>query len=71
MSGSGSLSVDAPVQQSAGWRLQATLSPATIAPGAPFVQSEARFALSATLSATSLVCYSDTIFRDDFDGDGF
>lgn len=43
--------------------VEAELSPA---PGA---RKPGRFDLVAQLSATS-VCYNDTIFRDDFDGDG-
>lgn len=30
-----------------------------------------RFRIDAVAAAASLVCYNDTIFRDDFDGDGF
>jgi len=70
ISGTATLSVDAAAQQG-GLRLRAGLAPVPIASSVPLVQSEARFALSATLSAASLVCYSDTIYRDDFDGDGF
>lgn len=33
-------------------------------------QTNARFALNAALSTSSLVCYNDTIFRDSFDGTG-
>lgn len=36
----------------------------------PVRQTSARFALTATVSASSLVCYNDTIFRDGFDGTG-
>jgi len=36
------------------------------------VQEGGGFAMMARLAPASLaVCYSDTIFRDDFDGDGF
>jgi len=52
-------------------RLNAVLTPAAIPAGAPLLQSDGRFALRATLGAASLVCYADTIFRDNFDGDGF
>lgn len=34
------------------------------------VQHGMRFTLFAALTSASLVCYNDTIFRDDFDGDG-
>jgi len=70
LSGSSSLSLDAPVLRTGSLRLKATLSGAATHAG-PVIQSDARFALSATLGATALVCYNDTIFRDDFDGDGF
>jgi hypothetical protein len=71
LSGTGTLSRDAPVQQSNNLRLKAMLSPTAIPADAPTLQSDGRFALNATLAAASLVCYADTIFRDDFDADGF
>jgi hypothetical protein len=70
LTGSGTLALDAPVQQNGALRLKAMLSAAT-AQAWPVAQSDARFALTGTLAAVSLVCYSDTIFRDDFDADGF
>ena len=57
--------------QSARLVVQATLSPSDAASERRVVSSAGRFALSAQLSAEALACYSDTILRDDFDGDGF
>ena len=51
--------------------VKAMLSASVAAPAAPSIQSNFRFALSGTLAAASLVCYNDTIYRDDFDADGF
>ena len=71
LSGYGTLSLDAPVQKTDYLQLKATLTSKDAALAAsPPVQENARFALMATLAASSLVCYNDTIFRDDFDGDG-
>jgi hypothetical protein len=70
LSGAGELKLDTPVQKSGTLSLKATLTGDHIAYRQP-LQSGVRFALSASLAAASLVCYSDTIFRDDFDGDGF
>ncbi len=69
--GAATLARDAPQQGNATLRLKASLSPDASATNQQSLQSGARFALAATLAAASLVCYSDTIFRDDFDGDGF
>lgn len=72
LSGTGSLHGDPPIQAHGNFRLDATLLPVDAAiTAAPPVQEDARFALMASVSASSLVCYNDTIFRDDFDGDGF
>lgn len=70
--GSGTLNLDQPVQRSKSVQLKATLTPtdATLA-AAPPVQVGGRFALTASLTTASLVCYNDTIFRDSFDGTGF
>lgn len=71
LSGSGTLRADPPVQVGGRLRLNATLQAKDAALAAsPPVQENGRFALMATLAAASLVCYNDTIFRDDFDGDG-
>ena len=71
LSGSATLRPDPPILRSERLRLNAVLTPAAIPAGAPLLQSDGRFALRATLGAASLVCYADTIFRDNFDGDGF
>ncbi|MGA9334735.1 MAG: hypothetical protein WBV39_10705 [Rudaea sp.] len=69
--GTATLVVDPPQQRNATLRLRASLSSDTVAMNTQALQSGARFGLTATLATASLVCYSDTIFRDDFDGDGF
>ena len=71
LDGAGTIALDTLVQYGGGLHLKATLSPSVPAIGTPLLQSSGRFALTATLAAQSLVCYNDTIFRDDFDGDGF
>lgn len=69
--GSGTLQLDAPVLHNGSLHLQAELTPAASVNTRPVAQSGSSFELAAVLSAQSLVCYNDTIFRDDFDGDGF
>jgi hypothetical protein len=69
--GAGTLTLDAPRQSNGGLLLKAELSPPATPPVHQTLQLNGRFALSATLAASSLVCFNDTIFRDDFDGDGF
>jgi len=72
LTGSGTLSLDQSVQKSGNVQLKAYLTPSDAAISAsPPVQDGGGFALMAGLTAASLVCYNDTIFRDDFDGDGF
>jgi hypothetical protein len=72
LAGSGTLSLDQSVQKSGNVQLKAYLTPSDAAISAPpLVQEGGGFALMAGLTAASLVCYNDTIFRDDFDGDGF
>lgn len=68
LSGTAHLSPTASPQANARYSLRAQLT-APQASGA-FVQSGARYTLFAALSTASLACYNDTIFRDDFDGDG-
>ena len=68
LSGEGTLSIQQPAQANDRWQLKASLSPTAVAPA---LRAEGRFALTGVLSAASLVCYNDTIFRNDFDGDGF
>jgi hypothetical protein len=70
LSGSATLRPDPPILRSDRLRLKATLTPTAIPADAPMLQSDGRFALRATLGTASLVCYADTIFRDNFDGDG-
>ena len=70
--GSGTLQFDQPVQQTGNVQLKAYLTPSDARNAAsPSLQEGGGFALTANLSAASLVCYNDTIFRDDFDADGF
>jgi len=70
--GAGTLQVDAPAQRGGSLRLRATLSPASLQTATPALLASGRFALSATLGPDKPgICYSDTIFRDDFDADGF
>jgi len=71
LSGSGTLTVEQPAQTRADMRLKAYLMPKDAAIAAlPPLQEGGGFALIASVTAQSLVCYADTIFRDDFDGDG-
>jgi hypothetical protein len=69
--GSGTLVLDQPVQKSGNVQLKAALVPEEVASSElPKVQAGGGFALNASLAATSMACYNDTIFRDGFDGDG-
>ncbi|MBS0557338.1 MAG: hypothetical protein JSR27_07990 [Proteobacteria bacterium] len=68
LSGTARLSQDAPTQANSRYSLRAQLN--TPAASSAVVQTGARYTLFAALTAASLVCYNDTIFRDDFDGDG-
>jgi hypothetical protein len=72
LAGSGTLAFDQPVQSDGLLRLKAYLTPADAALAAsPPVQEDGnRFALMASATTQASVCYNDTIFRDDFDGDG-
>ena len=65
LSGTASLTPDAPLQRSAGFRLQAQLAPAqTPTPAqAPWAQTGAAFALVAYADSVATACYNDTIFR--------
>jgi hypothetical protein len=72
LDGKAALTADAPVQRGGALRLRATLAPPYAQTEMQSVQVAGRFALSATLGAERPgICYSDTIFRDDFDADGF
>ena len=68
LNGTARLSQDAPAQANARYSLRAQLN--APAASSAVVQSGTRYSLFAALSTTSLTCYNDTIFRDDFDGDG-
>jgi hypothetical protein len=69
---SGTLNLDRPAQENGSMRLRASLT-STVAAGEAslLVQVGGRFAMTASFAASPMVCYNDTIFRDDFDGDGF
>lgn len=70
--GAGTLTMDPPMQKSGNVQLKAYLTPSdAVISASPPVQEGGGFALLANLAAVSLACYNDTIFRDDFDGDGF
>ena len=72
LDGSAALTADAPLQRGGALRLRATLAPPSVLTEMQSVQVAGRFALSATLGVERPgICYSDTIFRDDFDIDGF
>jgi hypothetical protein len=72
VTGKATLRVDQPVQKSGSLSLKAYLTPKDAAIAAmPPVEEGSSYALIAKLIAKPSVCYNDTIFRDDFDGDGF
>jgi len=71
LSGSGTLTRDAPLLRNERLQLKAVLAPAGTISAEPTLLSGGGFQIAGTLSASSLVCYNDTIFRDDFDGDGY
>lgn len=70
LQGTAALTLDAPMMRNESLRLRAELSPHST-PVVRAVQTGDRFALTAKLAAAAQACYNDTIFRDDFDGDGF
>jgi hypothetical protein len=71
LSGSGTLYPDKSTLAEGTLTLRATLQSKDGAIATqPLVQEGGRFALMAKAMAASSVCYNDTIFRDDFDGDG-
>ena len=78
MTGTAALSQRAPAQSNGSFELRGELQRvgggAVAAPSlaAPSLAWGARFVIDASPVATpaSLVCYNDTIFRDDYDGDG-
>jgi hypothetical protein len=67
LAGSGTLTLDQPLQKSGNVQLSAYLTPTALSP--PTLEG-GTFSLTALLSTSSLVCYNDTIFRDGFDGTG-
>jgi hypothetical protein len=72
VSGSATLRRDQPAQKTGTLSLKAYLTPKDAAlEASPPVQDGGTFALMAKLVAKPSVCYNDTIFRDDLDGDGF
>lgn len=72
LDGHGAMRLDAPAQRGGGLSLKAALLPAAVQTRAPGLLAGSRFALSATLGPEKPgICFSDTIFRDDFDADGF
>jgi hypothetical protein len=68
LSGVGTLRQDAPVHRGGDFKMKASLDTSNAA--LRMVQEGGGFSLIAQVSSASMVCYSDTIFRDDFDGDG-
>ena len=70
LNGAGAVTLDAPLQRNAALSLKALLSAKTSVRQLTLLSGD-RFALAANLAAAVQVCYGDTIFRDDFDGDGF
>lgn len=68
--GSGTLKPDPIAQSNGNFVLRATLQPKDVLLGANPPAHESRFGLRASLTEAAQVCYNDTIFRDDFDGDG-
>jgi hypothetical protein len=67
----GSLARNALTQSDGRFALKARLTTQADARAVLSEQTSDRFSLIALLSSSSLICYNDTIFLDDFDGDGF
>jgi len=71
-SGVGMLRNDARTQSGDRFALRAYLQRRDVtSPALVPVQGDARFVLLAKLAQKPSVCYNDTIFLNDFDGDGF
>jgi len=71
LSGYGTISANPPPQKSMDFQLKAYLTPKDAAIAAlPPLQEGGGFALIARATTPALVCYNDTIFRNDYDGDG-
>ncbi len=71
MRGAATITRDSPTLHGDTLSLRADLAPSNAAlSSSAVVQDGGQFTLMANAVAVSLVCYNDTIFRDDFDGDG-
>jgi len=68
--GTASLHIAAPAQRGGSLSLRAGFAPKSSAASTSALQSGGPFLLSGDLQARASACYSDTIFRNDFDGDG-
>ncbi len=68
--GSASVTRDARVLAGDRFTMRGELVSSDAPSSAPIVQEGGRFVLMARSMAVAQVCYNDTIFRDDFDGDG-
>jgi hypothetical protein len=71
MTGSGALSRAPAILDGGHLSLRGYLQSNDGASTAAIVQDGGRFTIMAKALAVAQVCYNDTIFRDDFDGDGF
>lgn len=71
LTGSATITRDTPTLRNDTISLRSYLAPSDAAvANSPIVQDGGRFTLMAKAVAATQVCYNDTIFRDDFDGDG-
>jgi hypothetical protein len=69
--GSATITRDAPTLRNDTMSLRSYLAPSdTAVANSAIVQDGGRFTLMAKAVVATQVCYNDTIFRDDFDGDG-
>ena len=68
LTGTGVLKLEQPVQTNSDFQLKARLDAIDVKRTSR--KTDSKFLLFANATAETLVCYSDTIFRDDFDGDG-
>lgn len=71
ITGSATVTRDSPTLHGDKLSVRAALAPSNAAvSSSAVVQDGGQFTLMANAVAVPLVCYNDTIFRDDFDGDG-
>jgi hypothetical protein len=70
LNGNGSLSRDAKTFSGGTLSLRGYLQSNEARSTAAIVQDGGRFTIMAKAIVLASVCYNDTIFRDDFDGDG-